>query len=81
MHVFGENAGGFVEETCDFRLRTGIFGRKKCDLGVKCGISEVNIRDSRVINGIFRVKMRVLGVKFSKRKCLLFGAKSDIFEE
>ena len=47
---------------------------------MKCGIFEVNIRDSRVINGIFRVKMRVLGVKFSKRKCLLFGAKSGIFE-
>ena len=40
----------------------------------------MNIRDSRVINGIFRVKMRVLGVKFSKRKCLLFPAKSGIFE-
>ena len=28
-----------------------------------------------VKNGIFMVKMRVLGVKFSKRKCLLFGRK------
>ena len=34
MRDFGVNGGVFVEETCDFRLRTGIFGRKKCDLGV-----------------------------------------------
>ena len=43
------------------------------DFGVKCGIFELNIHDSRAKNGIFMVKMRVLGVKFSKRKCLLFG--------
>ncbi len=80
MRDFGVKGGIFEEKTRDIYLKSGIFGRKKCDFGVKCGISEVNIRDSRVINGIFRVKMRVLGVKFSKRKCLLFGAKSDVFE-
>ena len=58
----------------------GIFGETAQDFLGKWGIFEVNIRDSRVINGIFRVKMRVLGVKFSNRKCLLFGAKSGIFE-
>ena len=45
------------------------------DFGVKGGIFELNIHDSRAKNGIFMVKMRVLGVKFSKRKCLLFGRK------
>ena len=40
---------------------------------MKCGIFEVNIRDSSAKNGIFMVKMCVLGVKFPKRKCLLFG--------
>ena len=51
------------------------FWEKKRDFVLKCGIFEVNLRDSRAKNGIFMVKMRVLGVKFSKRKCLLFGRK------
>ena len=49
------------------------FGAKKCHFGVKCGIFEVNVCDSSAKNGIFMVKMCVFGVKFSKRKCLLFG--------
>ena len=55
-------------------------GEKMLDILVKWGIFELNMRGCRVINGVFRVKMRVLGVKFSKGKCLLFGAKSGIFE-
>ena len=40
---------------------------------MKCGIFEVNVCDSSAKNGIFMVKMCVFGVKFPKRKCLLFG--------
>ena len=45
------------------------------DFGVKGGIFELNIHDSHAKNGIFMVKMGVLGVTFSKRKGLLFGRK------
>ena len=69
----------FREKMCDFPLKRRIFGKKMRGSWVKwgcfaqCGIFEVNICDSSAKNGIFMVKMCVFGVKFSKRKCLLFG--------